>query len=256
LIDLHSHILAGVDDGARTLDESIAIARAAVASGVELMAATPHVRTDFPTTPDTMERLVEETQTALHAAHIELELRRGAEISLGFLPRLELDELRRFGLAGNPRYVLLEFPYEGWPLGLETTVASLREEGITAVLAHPERNESVQLSPSQLLPAVTAGALVQLTASSLTGTGGRSARRAADALLTLELAHLVAADLHAPGVRSGLDVAAEALGGGELARWLTHDVPSAIAHDRPLPPRPADGRSRRHRLGFLRGGRN
>ena len=256
MIDLHSHILAGVDDGARTIDESLAIARAAVDSGVELMAATPHVRTDFPTTPDTMERLVQETQEALRAAHVELELRRGAEISLGFLSRLEPDELRRFGLAGNPHYVLLEFPYEGWPLGLENIVASLREEGITAVLAHPERNESVQLSPSQLLPAVTEGALVQLTASSLTGAGGRTARRAADALLALELAHLVAGDLHAPGARSGLDVAAEALGGGALGRWLTHDVPFAIAFDRPLPPRPSGRRRRRRRLGFLRGARN
>jgi protein-tyrosine phosphatase len=252
VIDLHSHILAGVDDGARTLDESLAIARAAVGSGVELMAATPHVRADFPTTAETMERLVEETRNALRAADIELELRGGGEVSLDFLPRLALEELRRFGLAGNPRYVLLEFPYEGWPLGLETVVASLREEEITVVLAHPERSESVQVSPLQLLPVVTEGALVQLTASSLTGAGGRRARQAADALLERELAHLVAGDLHAPGARSGLDAAAEALGGGALARWLTHDLPFAIAHDEPFPPRPPRRGRRRRRLGFLR----
>ena len=252
MIDLHSHILAGVDDGARTLDESLAIARAAVDSGVELLAATPHVRADFPTTPETMERLVQETQNALRDADIELELRGGGEISLGFVSRLGHDGLRRFGLAGNPRYVLLEFPYEGWPLGLETVVASLREEGITVVLAHPERSESVQASPPQLLPAVAEGALVQLTASSLTGAGGRRARQAADALLERELAHLVAGDLHAPESRVGLDAAAGALGGGALARWLTHDVPFAIAHDEPLPPRPPHRRRRRLRLGFRR----
>ncbi len=252
MIDLHSHILAGVDDGARTIGESLAIARAAVDSGVELMAATPHVRDDFPTTPETMERLVQETQTALRAAGIELDLRSGGEISLGFLSRLGPDELRRFGLAGNPRYVLLEFPYEGWPLGLETVVGSLREEGITVVLAHPERSESVQVSPLQLLPAVAEGALVQLTASSLTGAGGRRARQAADSLLERELAHLVASDLHAPESRSGLDAAAEALGGGALPRWLTHDVPCAIANDLPLPPRPPHRGRRRRRLGFRR----
>lgn len=252
MVDLHSHILAGVDDGARTIDESLAIARAAVDSGVELMAATPHVRDDFPTTPETMERLVQETRTALRAAGIELELRSGGEISLGFLARLEPDELRRFGLAGNPRYVLFEFPYEGWPLGLETVVASMREEGITVVLAHPERSESVQVSPLQILPAVAEGALVQLTASSLTGAGGRRARQAADVLIERELAHLVAGDLHAPGARSGLDAAAEALGGGAFARWLTHDVPFAIAHDEPRPPRPPHRGRRRRRLGFRR----
>lgn len=254
MIDLHSHILPGVDDGARTLDESVAIGRAAVGSGVELLAATPHVRADYQTTPETMERLLQETQAALHSAGIELELRGGAEVALGFLPRLGPDERRRFGLAGNPRYLLLEFPYEGWPLGIEATVESLRADGITAVLAHPERSESVQVSPLQLLPAVTEGALVQLTASSLTGAGGRKARQAAEALLDRELAHLVAGDLHAPGTRSGLDAAAEALGGGALARWLTTDVPAAIALDEPLPPRPPDRRRRRRRLEFRRGG--
>lgn len=253
MIDLHSHILPGVDDGARTLDESLAIARAAVASGVQLMAATPHVRADYQTTPATMERLLQETRAALRSAGIELELRGGAEVALGFLPQLGLEELHRFGLAGNPRYLLLEFPYEGWPLGLETTVESLRDKGITAVLAHPERSESVQVSPLQLVPAATEGALVQLTASSLTGAGGRGARRAAEALLDRELAHLVAGDLHAPGTRSGLDAAAEALGGGALADWLTTGVPSAIAHDEPLPPRPPGRRHRRRRLEFRRG---
>src|SRR4051812_50098646 len=104
-----------------------------------------------------MERLLQETQAALHSAGIDLELRGGAEVALGFLPRLGPDERRRFGLAGNPRYLLLEFPYEGWPLGIEATVESLRADGITAVLAPPERSGAVPGSPLQLPPAGAGG---------------------------------------------------------------------------------------------------
>jgi protein-tyrosine phosphatase len=237
-----------VDDGARTLAESVEIASAAVAEGVEVLAATPHVRGDYPTSADEMERLVASTQAALREAGIELELRTGGEIALDFLPRLGPDELRRFGLAGNPRYLLLEFPYAGWPLALEPLVGSLRDQGITAVIAHPERNEEVQAAPGRLSDAVDLGALVQVTASSLTGGSGSRARKAGRTLLDRELVHLLAGDAHAAGVRrAGMKDAADALGDEPLARWLTHDVPRAIVDDEPLPERPP--RRRRGLLG-------
>jgi protein-tyrosine phosphatase len=248
VIDLHSHVLPGVDDGARTLEDSIELARALEAGGVELLAATPHVRADYPTTAETMERLVEETGAALREAGVGLELRPGGEIALDFLPRLDADELRRFGLGGNPGYLLVEFPYAGWPLGLESVVSSLQRDGITVVLGHPERNDGVQAAPDRLWAAVAAGALVQLTASSLAGSGGSAARRAAEALLDRDLAHLIAGDFHsATSNRAGMREAAETLGDEPLARWLTHDVPRAIVDDAPLPERPPR-RPRRRRF--------
>ncbi|MFL5934083.1 MAG: CpsB/CapC family capsule biosynthesis tyrosine phosphatase, partial [Gaiellaceae bacterium] len=100
MIDLHSHILPGVDDGARTVEESVEIARSAVEDGVEVLAATPHVRDDYATSAATMEELVRTTQDALSAAGIPLELRRGGELALDYLPRLEAEEVLRFGLGG------------------------------------------------------------------------------------------------------------------------------------------------------------
>ncbi len=239
MIDLHSHILPGVDDGARTLDESVEIARAAVEDGVEIVAATPHVREDYPTSADTMEQLVRSTQERLREERIPLELRTGGEIALDFLHRLQAEELDRFGLGGNRRYVLLEFPYTGWPFGLAATLLELRARDRVVVLAHPERNATVQVEPERLLPLVGSGALVQITAVSLTGALGRTTRETAQKLLELEAVHLVAGDAHATGVRgAAMWDAFQALGDEELAQWLTVDVPAAILRDEPLPGRP------------------
>jgi protein-tyrosine phosphatase len=119
VIDLHSHVLPGLDNGARTLEDSVTMARAAVADAVMWLAATPHVRDDYPTDSATMERLVREVHDAIEEAGVELELLPGGEIALDRLAVLDSEELRRFGLGGNPRYLLIEFPYVGWPLGLE-----------------------------------------------------------------------------------------------------------------------------------------
>jgi hypothetical protein len=104
MIDLHSHILPGVDDGSATLQESLEIANAAVEDGIELVAATPHVRDDYPTPVATMELLVDELRAAFQRERIPLELRPGGEIAVEQLEVLSPDELRRFGLAGNPRF--------------------------------------------------------------------------------------------------------------------------------------------------------
>ena len=176
----------------------------------------------------------------------------GGEISLDHLPQLSTDELRRFGLGGNPDYVLVEFPYYGWPLGLADTVFRLRSSGITPVLAHPERNPEVQESPRRLAAVVEAGAIVQLTAASVDGRSGRRSRTAALELLDLGLAHLVASDAHAAAIReTGFASARESLGNEELAGWLMRDVPEAIVERSPLPPRPNVRSSSRRR--FRRG---
>jgi protein-tyrosine phosphatase len=245
VIDLHSHVLPGVDDGCRTLDESLALARAAAAEGVTALAATPHVRLDYPTTPETMERLVADVQTAVDDAGVPLRILRGGEISLELLDGLEPDALRRFGLGGNPNVVLLEFPYAGWPLGLDGAVYRLQANGKTVVLAHPERNGEVQADVRLLEELVARGVLVQVTAASVDGRLGGAARRAARLLLERGLVHLLASDAHAPDVRQvGFRPAVAAVGNAALARWLTADAPRALVAGEPLPERPAPTRTR------------
>jgi protein-tyrosine phosphatase len=243
MIDLHTHILPGLDDGARTLEESVSMARAAVADGIRMVAATPHVREDYPTRASEMERAVTELRRALAAEDLALDVRTGGEIALDHLAVLEAEELVRFGLASNQSYLLLEFPNYGWPLSLPSQLFELRGKGIVAVIAHPERNADVQAAPERMQQIVEQGALVQLTSASLEGRLGRASRKTAFRLLELELAHLVASDAHAPDVRSaGMSAAAAAVGDVELARWLTEDVPNAIVTDAPISDRP---RSRR-----------
>jgi protein-tyrosine phosphatase len=243
VIDLHSHILRGIDDGARSLEESFDIARAAVADGITVIAGTPHVRDDWPTDASVMEYRVAELRAELEQAGIPLEVRPGGEIAVEWLGRLSVDELRRFGLGGNPRYLLIETPYYGWPLGLADALFSLRASEITPVLGHPERNAEVQSHPERLVPFVESGVLVQVTAASVDGRIGSRARDCSRLLIDNGLAHLLASDAHHASVREvGMAEAVDVVGNDVLARWLTWDVPAAILADSPIPPRPAGGR--------------
>lgn len=252
MIDLHSHVLPGLDDGAADIEASVAMARAAREDGISVLAATPHVRDDFRTTPEQMEHALARVREAVRAAGVEIEILPGAEIALDELARLGLDELRRFGLGGNPELVLLEFPYYGVRLDLAQRLFELRTNGFTPVLAHPERNPVVWKHVGVVADLVAAGALVQVTAASLDGRLGRRSRAAALALIGQGLAHMVASDAHAPEVRAiGMSSAVEAIDDPELARWLTRDVPRAVLDGRPLPARPHARPARRRRFGLF-----
>lgn len=246
MIDLHAHVLPGIDDGPGTLESSLELARAAVADGVTVMAATPHVRDDYPTDAVTMTRLLDELRAAMASDAIPLELLPGGEVALERVRSLPVSDLQGFGLGGNPGYLLVEFPYHGWPLDLSELLFRLVAQGVTPVLAHPERNDVVQRAPEKLKALVSSGCLVQLTAASAAGRLGRRSRAAATQLLELGLAHLLASDAHAAGLRgAGLSAAAVAVGGGQLAEWLTCELPAAIVARTELPPRPAEHRGRR-----------
>ena len=246
MIDLHCHVLPGLDDGAASLADSLAIARVLVAEGVTVVAATPHVRSDYPVTPARMESALEIVRAAVADEHIPIEILPGGEVDLDALESMDEASVRRFALAGNPRFLLVEFPYVGWPLTLAERLIGLLESGITPVLAHPERNADVQAAPHRLAPLVGEGVLIQVTASSLTGTWGRSSNRAARELIDGRLAHLLATDTHRPSARAqALGAASRALKDPNLATWLTLDVPAAIVRGSDLPPRPV---ARRRRL--------
>ena len=240
MIDLHSHILPGLDDGPEELDGSIAIAREAAANGVTAIAATPHVRDDFPTTSHSMMAAVAQLRGALRDARIDVDLLPGAEVAFDRLRHLGLDELRSFGLGGSAQYLLVELPFFGWPLDIADQVSSLREAGFTTVLAHPERNLALQESPARLVDLVRSGVLVQATAGSLVGNFGTSASRTAKQLVESGLVHLLATDTHkAGGSRSAFSGVVTAIGDPALMHWLTTDVPAAIVAGTRLPDRPS-----------------
>jgi protein-tyrosine phosphatase len=248
LIDLHSHVLPGLDDGAGDLDESLAICKEAAADGIRMMAATPHVRHDHSTTATTMEAALAEVRAAAGGI---IEVLAGGELDLAELDR-PVEELRRFGLGGNPGVLLVETPFTGWPLDLGDRLFRLRAAGFAAVLAHPERNAEVQRRPELLEPLVAGGALVQLTASAVDGRFGGRSQAACFELIERGLAHLIASDVHGELRAGGMSAAAEAVGDEALAYWLTDSVPRSIVERTTTPPRPEQVRPRRRRWFFLR----
>ena len=258
MIDLHSHVLPGLDDGPLDLDAALEMARAMAESGVRVVCATPHVRDDFPTSPRSMERALALLQAAVEEAGIAIEVRGGAEIALNRLPGLDSGVRERFGLGGSPCLLLLEMPHETWPTDLPRVCTRLREDGIVPVVAHPERNLRVQNEPTLLDEVVAAGGVVQVTAASFDGSLGRATARCAHRLLELELVHLIASDAHAPGVpECGIAEAVASVGGGELGAWLSEVVPAALLAGEELPPRPSSPRIPRSRHEIpLSGGRD
>jgi protein-tyrosine phosphatase len=244
MIDLHTHLLPGIDDGPDTIEESLELATALVVEGVTIAACTPHVRDDYATTAATMETALVLLQQELKSAGIPLQAFGGGEIALERLPGLDELARARFGLGGNPRLLLLEFPYFGWPLALPSLVTELQATGVKAVIAHPERSAEVQEQPVLLQPLVEAGAFIQVTAGSLDGSAGPAAARCARTLVERGLAHLVASDSHGRAIRrTGLGTVRDVLRDDALAAWLTREVPAALLAGSPPPPRP------RHRAG-------
>ncbi len=239
MIDLHSHILPGLDDGTRSIEEARELARQAASDGITAIAATPHVRPDYPTTPDEMEWGVDQLRVDFEEEGIPVQVLYGAEIDLGLLWQIPREELTRLTIAQTGRYLLLEFPYRSWPMALSSTVSALVHSGIIPVLAHPERNPEVQDRPARIQELVELGALLQITAGSLAGGLDRAAQYAAERLIELGVVHMLASDSHGPHIeRGGMPAAVEALGDDELARYLTVDVPTAVVagEDAPSPP--------------------
>jgi protein-tyrosine phosphatase len=251
VVDLHTHVLPGIDDGARDLAEAVEIVRTMADDGTRIVAATPHVRDDYPTTPDQMEGALRLLQAAVDKAGIEIELRGGGEIAVSALGDLDAATLARFGLGGNPQLLLLEMPYYGWPLSLSHHCERLLRNDIVPVLAHPERNTVVAAHTRELAQLVRSGMVVQLTAAAVDGRLGRSAASSARLLVDLELAHMISSDAHSPGLReAGLSAAAAAVG-GDLGHWLTSAAPAALLAGAPLPRRP-DAKRRPFRRGRQR----
>jgi len=244
VIDLHAHVLPGIDDGPGTIEGSLEMLRDAVEDGVTAIACTPHVRDDYPTSAVAMEEALATVRAA--AADIAIDILPGGELALDRVASLHDDELHRFGLGGNPSVLLIETPYTGWPLDLGAIAFALAARGISVVLAHPERNPEVQERPELLDPLVERGVLVQLTAASVDGRLGRRPQQSAQTLLRRGAAHLLASDAHAANVREGrLGAARDAVGDARLAQWLTEDVPRALVGGSPVPDRPSASHRRR-----------
>jgi protein-tyrosine phosphatase len=203
-VDIHCHLLPGIDDGAKDWDESLAMARLAVDDGTMAVVATPHQLGNFGHNQgDDIRHRVTELQQRLDRAGIPLKVLPGADV------RIEPDMVGRLmrgdvlTLGDHRRHVLLELPHELY-LPLEPVLEELSRRKIVGVLSHPERNQGILRQPEVLAPLVEAGCLLQITAGSLCGTFGAECQQFCERLLAGGMVHFVATDAHGPRARRPL----------------------------------------------------
>ncbi len=202
-IDLHAHILPGLDDGPQTLEKSIEMANMALHQGICKVVATPHVTEGvFDNEKEAILEKVWELKNALKEEGIPLEIIPGAEIHISnnLVELLEKDKLLTINNAG--KYILLELPhFQPVPPYLETLIFTLSLKGLRVIIPHPERNSSIQENPNILIPLIRQGVLIQGTISSFVGHFGVKAQRTANLLLGNRMMHLLATDMHSSGGR-------------------------------------------------------
>jgi protein-tyrosine phosphatase len=200
MIDLHCHLLPAIDDGAQTMDEALELARIAVADGITHSVMTPHVHPGrYENRLSNIEAACETFREALREAAIPLKISAGGEvrISAEIIDMLEQGSLPLMHSEEGEKTLLLEFPHDRIIPGTENLIVFLLEQGITPMVAHPERNKDVMRNPKAINPFVEAGCLLQLTAASVAGDFGRPPKKCAEQLLKVHAESiLLATDAH------------------------------------------------------------
>ena len=235
MIDLHCHLLPGIDDGARTLVEALDMARTAVGNGIDYAVMTPHLNPGrYENTRSSTEETVREFRAALRKEQIALEISIAAEVRLviEILTLLEQDEVPFLGEMEGYRIMLLEFPSSHIPHGADKLIQKLLDNRIRPIIAHPERNKAVVRDLAKIEPFVEMGCLLQLTAGAVAGHFGKGPQLCARQLLELGVVTVLATDAHnlkgrRPELREGMEAAAEIVG-DKAAHALVDKNPRAI----------------------------
>jgi len=232
MIDIHCHILPGVDDGPADMEQALAMARIAVEDGITTIIATPHISDSFQDAKEIYKRTRELNQ-ALKQHGIALTVYPGAELPSHY-------DLSVWGdyTINNGKYILIEFPHSHFP----SAGARLLQEGLNQsfcpIIAHAERNPGVMRDPNLLAPLITMGVTIQITAESIAGSFGPDIQQCAHYLLRRNMVHFIATDGHPmpnrhPRLSSGLKTAEKILGTGK-GEPLVHNNPAAVLANRPL----------------------
>ena len=248
-VDIHAHVLPGIDDGPETIEASVAMARAAAAAGTVVLAATPHLHANFPNVDvEQIATGVEQVQAAIDAERIALRLVPAAEASLVWALEASDEHLRLATYGQRGTDLLIETPND--VSMIEQLIYQVRLRGVRVTLAHPERSETFQRAPERLARLHEQGILLQVNASGLLRAHSPG-RKLIEHLVRNELADVMASDGHRATewrpVSALADGAAAltALVGPARAQWMVCDAPGAIVAGQPLPPAPGIERPRR-----------
>ncbi|MDP3285744.1 MAG: CpsB/CapC family capsule biosynthesis tyrosine phosphatase [Desulfobacterales bacterium] len=233
MIDLHCHILPGIDDGAKTPEESLKMAEIALRDGIHTIVATPHVLGIHSNNVRSVEKSIAGLTDTFSINGINIRLIPGADVPLsaGLMDKIKGGEAGT--INNNMKYILLELPSYTVPPGTKDLIFELKMNGITPVITHPERNLMIQQNAGIVYDLVIMGALCQITAMSITGDFGEIPRKSAAILLERRLVHVIASDAHSadyrpPVLSKAVEAAANILGNYEEAERMVKDVPAAI----------------------------
>jgi len=242
MVDIHCHLLPGLDDGPETMEECVEMAEMALADGITHIAATPHANDTYSFDTERSAGLCRELAARFDG---RLNLITGCDFHLSYENvEAACAAPERFAL-NQKQYLLLEFADFSLPPFLDQALVRLQQAGLKLIVTHPERNPLVRAAPERLRRWLDAGCYAQLTGSSLTGRFGPAAERAALEYLDQGRAHFVASDAHntgrrPPQLRKAYDLVA-ARRGPQVANALFHDNPMAAWHGDPLPWMPEPG---------------
>ncbi|MEL3970771.1 CpsB/CapC family capsule biosynthesis tyrosine phosphatase [Rossellomorea oryzaecorticis] len=197
MIDIHSHILPGVDDGARTMNDSIDMAKQAVSEGIRTIIATPHhMNGKYDNLKSDILPLVSELNETLKQEAIDLQVLPGQECRIYGEILEDYQKGDILTLNKDSQYLFIEFPSNSVPRYAERLLYELQVEGLTPVIVHPERNAELIERPDKLYKFVKNGAVTQLTASSLVGYFGKNIQKFSQQMIEANLAHFIASDAH------------------------------------------------------------
>ena len=238
MVDIHSHILPNIDDGASSMEESIQMLEASIASGVDAIVATPHLY------PGTYVAPTEERDKRLKALRAEVQQRElPIEIIAGreclFSPAIydyEKD-LGKLTINDNGKYLLIESPMQEIPKYVTQMIFDIQVQGVTPIIAHVERYTDIISDPNLALKYIDVGCLMQVNIGSVSGRYGEAVRRTANILLTHRMVHIVASDMHSPNsltLGGGFEALSEIVGEAEASR-LVEERPRAVIQNRPVP---------------------
>ena len=204
MIDIHIHILPGIDDGAQSWEDAMEMAEMAVECGVRILIATSHANIPGCARENEAERYLgrlEQFQRGLERENIPLTVLSGMEIFAAgnFLERLRKGKLLSLN---QTRYVLIEFPMNSPASEIYRVILQMEQIGVRPVLAHPERYLCVQKVPAHVYEWYRMGAVIQINKGSVLGRFGRSVQRTVDSLLRHRLVSVAASDAHNPHVRT------------------------------------------------------
>lgn len=199
MIDLHCHMLPGIDDGPKTLELALAMARYAVEEGIVRTVMTPHIQPgSYDNDITSIQNVYHSFKEALQRENIPLQIDMAAEVRVcAELPILiNQGKVPFLGEWQGMQIILLEFPHDHMPLGADKLINWLLDRNILPLIAHPERNQGIMRKPAKIKPFLEMGCLIQLTAGSITGLFGDDSQKCALFYLEQDMVTIIATDAH------------------------------------------------------------